>query len=151
MNTARSSVLAALIAFGLFGCGPVADSGKEKTTEKKEPTPIHLSVKQLAAEYDADELALLRRYEGKYLEITGIGGYLEGEGPRLHLNYNNTSRDPTQFRELQCDFTERLKAAVAKVKTGQTVIVRGWFDGRTRAPLGDSLKLKRCDYLRVLE
>jgi hypothetical protein len=118
---AAAALVVALVATG--GCGGKGDGGKaEGKVEGKEEGLLKLTMVELAKRCRADRVAVERDLVGKQVELAGRIRDVKG----LHFALWTDLPGDEQFT-LQAFFTvrEEDKAAAAKYKPGDLVIVRG--------------------------
>lgn len=105
---------------------------------------VAVQAADLLAEFKADADAADRKYEGKYLEVTGVvertGRSKEGLYVVLH------GGDEAAKVKIECYFDlvdHNGEARLLQLKLGQTVTIRGEYDGQV-----SHLQLRECELVR---
>ena len=105
---------------------------------------VVVSAADLLREFQADPAAAEQKYEGKYLELTGVvertGRGKEGAFVVLHAG------DEAAKVKIECffDYSDRHEEArILRLEKGRTVTVRGEYDGQV-----SHIQLRECTLVR---
>ena len=129
-NKVNILIVTVVLVYLVLGCsGKAGSTSAVNTAAAADPNvkPIAVDAKVLTKEYDSNELAADGKYKGKLLAVTGkIGNIAETFGNvTVSLDGHNA------VISAMCSFEESEKAAVAKLKKGQTATLIGTGDGST--------------------
>lgn len=127
-NKVNILIVTVVLMYLVLGCSGTAGSSTGNTAAADPNVkPIAVEAKVLTKEYDTNELAADGKYKGKLLAVTGkIGNIAETFGNvTVSLDGHNA------VISAMCSFEESEKAAVAKLKKGQTTTLIGTGDGST--------------------
>jgi len=128
----KKNALTLVIVFGLWlglalGCSSFKKAMNEKRTER-EGTGITISAEDLYKAYEANEADADKLYQGKVVIVTGTVGT---SSPGTYGNPAVILIDAKQKPIVNCfGFAKDDKEAIAKLKTGQKVTVKGKCMGK---------------------
>jgi hypothetical protein len=113
---------------------------QEQAEADRKARTVAVNAADLLGEFRADPAAADRKYEGKYLELTGIvertGRGKEGAFVVLH------GGDEAAKVKIECffDYVDRAEESrLLRLKPGQTITVRGEYDGQV-----SHVQLREC-------
>ena len=134
----QKNLVTLLIIFGLWlglilGCSSLQKATEQKRIER-EGTGITISAEDLYKAYESNEAEADKLYQGKMLIVTGTVG--DASTPDVIGNPYVGLTDARKSPIVQClGFAVDQKDAVSKLKTGQTVTVKGKGMGRMMGKL----------------
>lgn len=131
MNRRIRSAAAVLVILCLAviigaGCGSAPTAAQPP--KEPEPPKVEVSVKatDLYADYKANQVAADGKYKGKLLEITGE---VDTIGKDVLDTLYVTLKGDAYFGNVQCYFPDSAADALAKLKSGDNVVIQGKGDG----------------------
>ena len=128
----KKNALTLIAVFGLWlglvlGCSSFRKAVNEKRAER-EGTGINISAEDLYKAYEANEAEAEKLYQGKIVIVTGTVGT---SSPGTYGNPAVILIDAKEKPIVNCfGFAKDYKEAIAKLKTGQKVTVKGKCMGK---------------------
>ena len=110
-------------------CAGCSGGGGGGTQPEPEPPDMELSVKELLAEYENDDVAPDEKFTNKILRVNGVVSMVDIKD-MLDTHYIRlTDGSKNCLQSLQCMFDKKHAPALRELEKGQKATVQGRYNG----------------------
>lgn len=130
MKSRPLKVAAALALCLLLGLVAGCESQEQiqRTSVAGRSVRYYVTATELYAAYDANAVAADAKYKGQVIQVTGVVDSIDED--IMGDAYVTLTADEYGWDSVQCYFPDSERAALASLRSGQTVRVKGVCDGK---------------------
>jgi hypothetical protein len=133
------AILIAIIQVVLIGAF-AASRPTTPTPSTDTPADVTVTAEQLDRDYDDNVAAADAKYKGKVIDVTGVVERVADDVKKFRMTVELTGN----FSTVDCDFGTSDRSALASLKTGSTVTIRGKCIGRRTIEGEKYVTLENC-------
>lgn len=131
-----TGIIVVIVVLGVIGAagGSKTDTSTPNTSQTQEPTKAveatKISVTELADDFDSNQVAAEKKWNGKLVEFSAVVSNITDSG----LSFTNIGSKQFSLTQISCNVSD--KQSLLSLKNGESVTVKGTIGKQTIGVIG---------------